>query len=74
MILLSINFYFESAEAEDRNLVYKEVMRSHAKSAQVGIHIPAGHIKISESWALNVMSSKIGEEFLKLFFIFSLFS
>lgn len=39
-------------------------------SAQEDIHIPEGHIKSSESWALNVKPSKIGEELLKLFSIF----
>lgn len=72
VILLSINFYYQSAVAEDRNLVYKEVVCYHNKSAQKGIPIPAGQIESSESWVLNVISSEIGEEVLKLFSIFPL--
>lgn len=36
--------------------------------------IPAGHTENSENWALNVMSSEIGEEVLKLFSILPLLS
>jgi len=74
VILLSINLYYQSAVAEDRNLVYKEVVWYHNKCAKEGIHIPAGQTLSSESWALNVMSSEIGEQSLKLFSSFLVLS
>lgn len=66
-----INFYYQSVIEEDRNEVYKDIIQYH-NSAQEDIHIPEGHIKGSESWALNVKPSKTGEELLKLFSISSL--